>query len=126
MTLPTLPQGEQDRLKAGVDLIGRTGATSFQIRFQDDEEPVVWIAVAEHRLKGQETHYEVDASVDPVHAVVRLCERLVDGGLCNHCGRPAGMEPYYLGRMPLGENFCWYQYDPELKTYRRACEGDAP
>jgi hypothetical protein len=26
--------------------------------------------------------------------------------------------------MPLNESVCWYQWDPEMKTFRRGCEGD--
>jgi hypothetical protein len=109
------------RLAAAVALIGRTGADSFQLRFNDDEAPVVWIAVAEYSSLG---HHETDASLDPVRAVLRLAERLVDGGQCMHCRRPSGLDPDSVETMPLDTLVCWYQYDPELRTFRRGCEGD--
>ena len=116
--LEHLPPDVEHKLKAGVDFIMRTGASEFQLRYHDDELPVVWIAVAAY---GDDTH-EVDASLDPVRAVLRLCERLCDGGTCTHCKRPTGLDPDTLDTMPLNELVCWYQYDPELKTFRRGCE----
>jgi hypothetical protein len=47
---------------------------------------------------------------------------LVDGAMCAHCGKPTGLEPTLLVDMPFPEHICWYQYDPELKTFRRGCE----
>jgi hypothetical protein len=120
VTLPALPPELEQRMLAAVDLIGRTGAGSFQLRYSDDEEPVVWMAVAQH---GE--HYEAAASTHPVRAVLRLAELLIDGGMCTHCGRPAGLEPDDIDAMPLDALVCWYQYDPELHTFRRGCEGDA-
>jgi hypothetical protein len=121
-----LPQADQDKLKAAFDFIGRTGARTVSIRYSDDEKPVVWFVVAEYdgtNPMGIEGH-EVDASLSPVRAALRLCERLADGGQCRHCGRPTGLEPDHLDTMPLDEMICWYQWDPELKTFRRGCEGN--
>jgi hypothetical protein len=114
-----LPPEAEQRLNAGIALIGRTGAQVFQLRYSDDEEPTIWMAVSQHG-----DHYETAAAMDPVRAVLRLAEALIDGGTCTHCGRPAGLEPDHSEDMPLDNLFCWYQYDPELKTYRRGCEGD--
>lgn len=104
-----------------VKLIERTGATSFQIRYSDDERPVVWIAVSEH---GAHAHTAA-GGMTPLEAIFRLAQLIIDGGTCTHCHRPAGVtldsEP-----MPLEALLCWYQFDPELETYRRACEGDVP
>ena len=119
-----IPPAEKDRLLAALDFIRRTGARSIQIRYSDDEPPVVWFVVAEYDGRsphGAEGH-EVDASLSPVRAALRLCERLADGGRCAHCQRPTGLEPDSLDAMPLDELVCWYQYDPELKTFRRGCE----
>lgn len=119
MTDLGIPQTEQDKLIAAIDMIRRTGARSVGIRYQDDEQPTVWMVVASYA----DDRHEVDASLSPVRAALRLCERLVDGGVCKHCGRPTGLEPDSLETMPLDRAFCWYQYDPELKTFRRGCEG---
>jgi hypothetical protein len=110
-----------DRIKAAVDLIGRTGAQSIQIRFSDDEQPVVWFSVAIYPGKNK---YETAAGFDPLVSTLRLCEQLIDGGMCTHCKRPAGLEPNHIEDMPLDKLICWYQYDPELKKFRRGCEGD--
>ena len=84
----------------------------------DDEEPVVWFVVAVYDVDV----WEVDAAENPLNAINRLLERLIDGSKCKHCNRPAGFEPNLLVRMPMDKMICWYQYDPELKTYRRGCE----
>lgn len=120
MASPKLRTEEQEKLTAAVALIGRTGAAHFQLRYSDDEKPVVWMAVAVYR----EDLAEVDASLDPVRAVLRLAERLVDGGQCVHCKRPTGLDPDSLDTMPLNDTICWWQWDPELKVFRRGCEGD--
>ena len=124
--------GLDPRFIAAVDLVRRTGAQEFQVRYQDDEQPVVWVAVARHRkLDGVpvpadapgEDHWEAAGAIGPYLAVMRLAETLVDGGTCAHCARPAGVvdDP---GPMPLADTVCWYQYDPEMKTFRRSCEGE--
>lgn len=107
---------------AGVDLVQRTGAKSFAIRYQDDEEPVVWIAVAE--FNEPEDAWDAGAGADPTQAVLRLLNQLVDGAMCTHCNRPTGVTEEWEGSMPFADEFCWYRYDPELKKFRRGCEGD--
>lgn len=116
-----MPEGiNQPKFLAALELMRRTGCTGVQIRYSDDEQPVVWFVVAEY----PENRAEVDAALDPIRAALRLCERLVDGGQCAHCERPTGLEPDHIETMPLNDTICWYQYDPELKTFRRGCEGD--
>jgi hypothetical protein len=114
---------DDPRLLAGVDLLRRTGARQFQIRYSDDEEPVVWLAVISY-VRDEGTYYDAAGAMDPVRAVLRLCELVVDGGHCAHCHRPAGLDPDSIDTMPLAEAICWYQYDPELRTFRHGCEGD--
>lgn len=115
------------RLAAGVALLGRCGARDLQIRFSDDELPVVWFAVASFERDGLEVH-ETAAAMEPVMAVLRLCESVIDGGRCVHCERPSGFEPDHATPTdtPLAHLICWYQWDPELVTFRRGCEGDQP
>jgi hypothetical protein len=109
-------------MQASVDMLRRVGASEVQIRYQDDEHPNVWMAVAGIKM-GDKTVYETDAALSPTKAIVRLIERLIDGGICRHCARPTGITTE-IDVMPLGRAICWYQYDPELKTFRRGCEGD--
>lgn len=105
---------------AAVDLIHRTGAKDFQLRYQDDMPPTVWVAVASYG----ETRAEAAAALTPEVAVFRLCEQLIDGGQCLHCERPSSFSPdFEIGL--LGAMTCCYSWDPELKTFRRGCEADS-
>lgn len=123
---------EDPRLTAGIMLLGNSGSRSFQLRFSDDEDPVVWIAVAEYFLndsgrpvaKGGKQTFETAAGMTPVKAVLRLCDQVMDGGLCLHCHKPTGVTDEWRGDMPLGEVICWYRYDPETEKFRRGCAGD--
>lgn len=110
---------EDERLTAAIDLIGRTGARSFQIRYDDDPEPTVWIADA-----AWKDGHECGAGMTPLRAVERLLETIVDGSTCVPCGRVAGVQSDFTARLPFPDTVCWYVYDPELTTYRRSCEGD--
>ncbi|MCU1679223.1 MAG: hypothetical protein JWM93_3981 [Frankiales bacterium] len=113
---------DDPRFVAAVDLIGRTGAVDFQIRYCDEDPPVVWIAVASYR-NGEQQVQEAAAAMRPVEAVFRLCAQLIDGGTCAHCGRGTGFHED-VDTLPAHELVCWYQWDPELATFRRGCEGD--
>lgn len=125
---------EDPRLIAGAKLIERTGALSFQIRYSDDEQPVVWMAVAEYHMgpsgrpvaknKPGRQVFEAAAAMDPVRAVLRLCDQLVDGGVCAHCNRPTGVTEDWRTDMPLANVVCWYVFDPETESFRRSCKGD--
>jgi hypothetical protein len=120
---------DEQRLAACVALIGATGAQEFQLRYSDDEQPVVWIAVARHRIRGGRPVggkrgrevWESAAAMDPLNAAFRLCETLVDGGQCQHCSKPTGVTLDF-GAVPMRDTVCWYQYDPELEVFRRGCE----
>lgn len=109
---------EKEKLQAAIDFIRRTGARQIQVRYSDDEQPVIWFVVAVY----SDGRTEVDAASDPLQAGLRLAERLADGGKCTHCNRPVGLEPNLLVSMPFDQLICWYQYDPEMKTFRRGCE----
>lgn len=122
---------EDPRFLGGIQLLERTGARSFQIRYQDDEKPTVWLAIAQYGVdpktriplpKGGIITYNVAASLSPLGAVMRLCDESVTGGVCTHCNRPAGFDENF-GQMPLEEHICWYQWDPETKKFRRGCQG---
>jgi hypothetical protein len=108
------------RFIAGVDMIRRSGSETFQIRYQDDQEPVVWIAVG----GWPGGRWEAAGAIDPVRAVLRLVEQTLDGGLCTHCKMPVAFDPDDLAAPPepLDRMACWYQFDPELAVIRRGCE----
>jgi hypothetical protein len=124
-----------DFVVACIEMIGRTGATDFQMRYHDDEQPTVWIALATYHgvlenvhLKAgvaTTTQHQVAAGLTPASAAMSLLETLVDGGVCEWCHRPTAItEDLDHPTVPGMPDMCWYQYDPELRTFRRGCEGD--
>lgn len=113
------PDPKDPRLTALINLLGRTGAKDISICYQDEVEPVVWAAVATWKWGA-----EAAGALDPVTAVYRLAEQVIDGGTCAHCGKPSGISDDWTQEMPLAEHVCWYVYDPELKVIRRGCEGE--
>ncbi|MBO0743601.1 MAG: hypothetical protein J2P43_01185 [Candidatus Dormibacteraeota bacterium] len=124
------PQLQDQRLVAAVDLLHRVGAASFEMRYSEpeqDDSPVVWIAIItlhEKHPLGANVPPQVAAGLSPLRAAEKLAEQLVDGGRCKHCHRPT---VFYADPAdhPI-PGLCAYQYDPELNTYRRSCEGDQP
>lgn len=120
----TAAEGFDDPLfLAAVDLIGRSGSESFQIRYQDDEQPTVWMALAKYIHPTLGIGWEVGAGFDPTRAALRLLDEIIDGGTCTHCGKPTGVIHDTVEPPPFA-SVCWFTYDPELKTFRRGCEGD--
>lgn len=134
-TSDTLGLGVKDpRFVGAIDMLRRTGAADFQIRFSDDEQPVVWIAVVRHRVKdglpvsdGPVNSSMAAAGLTPLEAVLELCEKAIDGGTCAHCHRLT-MFTAELSTTSLDDLIdlavCQTMWDPELATYRRACEGN--
>lgn len=125
MTTAPSPDLDEPEFLAYVDFIGRTGAEQFQIRYSDDDEPVVWIAVAKH---GE--HWSTAASLHPTGATFGLAEDLADGGKCTHCGKTTGLvRPGQQAQTPLeralaqasGFSVCWAAYNPATKTVERGC-----
>jgi len=111
-----LPRTENDDLMvAAVDLLGRTGAGEFQVRYCEEEQPVIWMAAGRW---GK--NWQAAGALSPLTAVFRLLDEVIDGGMCKHCGRPAGFEPS-IDPMPLNDMVCWYQYDPGTKKFVRGC-----
>lgn len=107
---------DDPRYEAAVDLIGRTGAQQFQVRYcEEGKPPVVWIAAAQW---GE--HWEAAGAMNPLHALFRLLDSVIDGGQCQHCRRPTGFEPS-ADPMPLDKVVCWYQFDPSTKRFARGC-----
>lgn len=115
-----MTDADDPRLIACVDMIGRSGGKSFQLRYDDEQEPVVWVAVAE--LRGG--LWECAGGRDPLQAAVRLLEELYDGGWCGHCGKASGVTLDWSSDMPLADAVCWHVYDPETQKFRRSCEGE--
>lgn len=107
------------RIVALAELFGRTGATGFQLRYSEEEEPTVWMAIVSY----VGSRWDVAAGLGPVAAASRLAEQLVDGGQCAHCKRGTAIADDQGDVVEgLDAALCWYVYDPELNTYRRSCE----
>jgi hypothetical protein len=109
---------------AAIEMLGRTGAIDFQMRYSDDEYPTIWIAASSwmRHINDQNLRlYETASALNPEQAIFRLCSQVMDGGECTHCHRPTGFDEEHLD-MPMSEIVCWYLYDPELKKFRRSCE----
>jgi hypothetical protein len=112
----TSPEDKQ-KLVAAVDLIGRTGASEIQIRHSpEDEPPISWTAIA--RWGSQ---WECAAAMNPLLAVFRLCDQVIDGGECTHCEKPSGFDSN-MDAMPMNQFVCWYQWDPSTKSFKRGCD----
>lgn len=110
------------KFKAGLDLLGRTGSREFQLRYSDEDEPTLWMAVAVYGLAGYD-RFEVSAAPDPETALMRLLESVIIGGQCTHCGRPAGFsDDHDIGLEMIADSVCWTMWDPELAKFRRGCE----
>jgi hypothetical protein len=108
------------RFIAGVELLQRTGARDFRIGWSDEDEgPVAFYAVCSWHQGA-----EAAASLDPVKAVMRLCELVIDGGTCTHCGRPTIFDPDPPG--PFDEMLdamgCRYKWEPDSAAFVRSCQ----
>lgn len=110
------------KLTAGFDMLRRTGARSVELRYQDDKEPTVWFAIGEWLVHGHTTTtFEVDASTDPVRAVMRLCSRVIDGGQCQHCRRTSGFTSTSKPKTNQ-PNICWQRWHAATESFRRDCD----
>ena len=118
----SIPEFNDAKFLAVVDLLGRTKAREFQIRYCDEEKPIVWIAAA----RWGET-WQAAGGLTPWTAVFRLAESVMDGGRCTHCDKPTAVDDKPADEFldAINELVCFYRYDPELKTFRRSCEGTA-
>lgn len=75
------PTYDEDALVAGVDLVGRTGATDFEVGYLHDDVPVAeagWYAKAQYRG----ARLTAEDHPGPVEAVEALARRLLKGALC--------------------------------------------
>lgn len=128
--MPDIPWGTQQptdeqvqpRYVKAVEMIGRTGAISFRTGYSDEEDgdPVVWYAVAAYK----DGKAEAAAALNPHDAVMRLCEQIIDGGLCRHCNRTTSFCADETDTASLDRaGLCVYSWDAQTQTYRRSCSG---
>ena len=118
-----LPDEYADFITACVDMIGRTGATNWELRYDDNggEGEVVWMCIATYK----DDKHEVAAAMLPDQAAFRLIETLCDGSECQHCHRPVSMHvtPHEAHDMP--PMICNYVYDQGRRSFVRGCEAYA-
>lgn len=122
---------DDQRFLRGIDMLKHTGLTEFQIRYsgtnepneggEDDEpNPMVWLALGHWpRFKA----WKVGAAFNPLHAVYRLAESVLDGGECLKCHRVTafvvpGEDP---GLLPLMDA-CVFAWDEKDERFIRSCE----
>jgi hypothetical protein len=121
---------EDPRFTAAIDLIRRNGAREVQLRYDDEQNPIVWVAVAGFSIingkpsgRGKINAHQAGGGLDPLTAIFALCRACLDRrGKCTHCDRNTMFDETFEAQ-PLENFYCWYQWDPELETFRRGCEG---
>lgn len=81
---------EEDGLILGYTstAIGRTGATSLEIGYLDDDPPSRWYATAQY----QGAKVSCENQDDPVGAMVGLYVMLAAGGTCTKCQRTIALD----------------------------------
>jgi len=78
---------DKDALIAAVDLVGRSGATNFEVGYLHDDVPserAGWYAQAQYR--GARLIAEDHRG--PIEAAEALARRVLAGAECAHCHRP--------------------------------------
>lgn len=76
---------DEDAVAAAADLVGRSGATGFQIGYLHDDVPpeeAGWYAHAQY--KG--ARLTVEDQAGPTEAADALAHRILKGAKCAHCG----------------------------------------
>lgn len=102
-----------DRLVAAVSLVGRTGASDFEIGYLRDDVPIheaEWWAKANY----QGTRVYVQNRAGPVQAAEALARKVANGGLCTGCAKIIK-----VGRGPASK-CVWTRVGDD---YLRGCDG---
>lgn len=125
--MSTQPNDEQMQVIAAVaELIGRTGATDFNVewhelenRGNDGKIRITWFVYAGY----PSGHWEIGAAPDPVRAAIRLAEAVVDGGRCTHCNRMSTVDHNWQHPVSADDAapWCAYIYDPSTNKFVRSC-----
>ena len=68
--------------------IGRTGASSLEVGYLDDDPPHRWYATAQY----DGAKMSCDGQHDPLAAVLGLYAMLAAGGQCTTCGRTVALD----------------------------------
>lgn len=120
--MPPMDAFETEEFTATIDLLHRTGAKEFTLRFQDDEEPTIWCASVSY----PDGAAEAAGALHPHTAVKRLAAHVIDGGHCTRCRRTTAFCEDWRTEAALTAELvdavCWRTWDPELHRFRRSCE----
>ena len=99
------PQLDDDAITACADLVGRTGATNFQIGYLHDDVPVEqagWYALAQY----SSARISVEDQRGPVEAADALSRRILTGAQCFHCKKLVALSDHgavaFNSRLPDG------------------------
>lgn len=106
---------EEDIIVATADLAGRSGARDFTVGHLHDGVPVeeaAWYA----QVTYQGRRLFVEKQPGPVEACDALAKRLLEGGLCTHCGKTVTVSPF---TSPLADPCYWRRDGAEWK---RGCQ----
>lgn len=104
------------RFTSAIELLrSHANLRTFAIGYDDDVKPTVWWVMITRR----DGSAEVDAALHPLHAMLRLCGRLLDGCRCPHCGK-VSLFATDDDDMLLGSLFggCVIRWDPDSATWR--------
>jgi hypothetical protein len=123
------------KLAAASSLVGRTGARSFTLRYSEPDEeedgPTVWIAIAAFGREDEEIH-SVAGALDPLSAMIRLLDELIDGGTCGKCGKATSFWQHEdpdmtaVPRVIEGRPVCWFTWDAASEKFLRDCDRARP
>lgn len=117
-----MSEAERRALVEAVEMVGRTGAKSFELGYLVDDPPpgvANWYASAEYRAGTMTT----DLHVSPIDAARQLAELLQDGARCRYCGRRIswGDRPANNARR---RRWCWWRRVGG--KWKRGCPGNDP
>lgn len=132
---------DEDALIAAVELVGRAGATGFQVGYLHDDVPAEeagWYAHAQYR--GHRVTVEDRKS--PTEAAEALALEILTGAKCTHCGGLVALSDRGAmfrstgGWVELADGSLWTEEQaralPQCRwtrmgaTWKRGCESDGP
>jgi hypothetical protein len=92
VTAPDLPPFagvDQDAIDACADLVGRSGASQFEIGYVDDTPGSPWYASVVYTRYGGAVIRKEGAG--PAEAADALSRRILTGGQCTRCHKPISL-----------------------------------
>lgn len=114
------------KMLGAVIAIGETAPFDIQFRRSDgDPDPVLWtVAVGYGVTPENPPVWVATSSADLADAVLLMCNRVIDGGICPYCQRITSMtvdDADDADDAVLGLMICRFEWDPELPAFTRGC-----